>query len=186
MQSRKSILALSVLSALIAIISLSGCQATIVLTPEQRLSDAVPNVQVQDPRNGHLPAGETVTLAADVTIITDIQTDLVVSELPNQTILGFDNQTGLDLHLKYNANDVLQAVYVYDGETLLLDYPCLDSMELVSEDDIDPQTGEVINSFDLTNGLYTNPQDFACGDAFIVTFDPNAIQAGVQLLDLLQ
>jgi len=79
----------------------------------------------------------------------------------------------------------LQGVYVYDGETLLLDYPCLAEIELLSEDDIDPLTGIVVDSFDLYE-VYYNPEDFLCGDAVILPFEAETIEIIVEYVDLVE
>jgi hypothetical protein len=78
-----------------------------------------------------------------------------------------------------------RAWYVYDGEALLLDYPCLDVIELISEDDVDPVSGLLVDSFDLTGDNYFNPDDFFCGDAFILNFDPFSISARAEVINLL-
>jgi len=67
-------------------------------------------------------------------------------------------------------------VYVYDGETLLLEYPCLNVLELIQEDHVDPYR-LLVESFDLTGTNFFNPDDFICGDAFILNFDPSSINA---------
>ena len=152
-----------------------------------RLSSAVGVIQT---RPQTLPPvlvqeGDTIIIDASVTIINDPARDIVVVELPNRTVLGFENDTGWDIYIRYYADDELQGVYVYDGEALLLDYPCLDVIELISEDDVDPYTGLLVDSFDLTGDDYFNPDDFLCGDAFILNFDPFSISARAEIIDLL-
>jgi hypothetical protein len=129
--------------------------------------------------------GDTVLIDNSVTIINNPAQDLVFAELPNRTILGFENDTGLDIYIEYFADDELQSVYVYDGGALLLEYPCLTVIELVSEDDVDPYTGELVDSFDLAGADFVNPYDFACGDAFILNFDPFSINARTEVVSLL-
>jgi hypothetical protein len=143
----------------------------------QTQSQTLPPVLVQE--------GDTILIDASVTVIDNPAQDLVVVELPNQTVLGFENDTGWDIYIKYFADGDSQGVYVYDGEALLLDYPCLGSLELISEDDIDPATNLLVDSFDLTGVDYLNPGDFACGDAFILNFDPSSINARTEVVDLL-
>jgi hypothetical protein len=109
----------------------------------------------------------------------------VLVELPNRTVLGFENDTGWDIYITYYVDGDWQDVYVYDGEALPLDYPCLSVIELISEDDIDPYTGAIVDSFDLTGNDYFNPDDFICGDAFILNFDPFSISARAEVVDLL-
>ena len=192
----------SVLAAL-AILSLCGCSIDLNVTPGDgsdsgtdgdngaitRLADSVGTVQTADPRDVQLPdalssSGDTVVIDADVHVIVDIEQDLEVVDLPDSTVVGFDNQTGYDLYIRFLADGDFQGVYVYDGDTLLLDYPCLDEIELLSEDDIDPFTGEVFDSFDLFE-VYVNPDDFMCGDALILPFEPADVQIVVEYIDLL-
>ena len=111
--------------------------------------------------------------------------DLIVVDLPDWTGLSFENYTGWDLYITYYADGVWQDAYVYDGESLLLEYPCLSVIELVSEDDIDPYTGVLVDSFDLTGEDFFNPDDFICGDTFILSFDPDSINARAEVVDLL-
>ena len=153
-----------------------------------RLTDAVGVIQT---RPQTLPPvlvqqGDTILIDNSVTIINDPARDLVVVELPNRTVLGFENDTGVDLYIKYFADGVLQGVYVYDGQALLLEYPCLTVIELVSEDDVDPNTGLLVDSFDLAGADFFNPDDFVCGDAFILNFDPFSINVRSEVVALLR
>ena len=91
----------------------------------------------------------------------------------------------MDIYIKYFADGELQGVYVYDGEALLLEYPCLTVIELLSEDDVDPNTGVLVDSFDLAGADFVNPDDFACGDAFILNFDPFSINVRSEVVALL-
>jgi hypothetical protein len=129
--------------------------------------------------------GDTIIIDASVTIIDNPAEDILVVELPNRTVLGFENDTGWDIYIRYYADGELQGVYVYDGEALLLDYPCLSVIELISEDDVDPDTGVLVDSFDLAGADFFNPDDFLCGDAFILNFDPFSVNARAEVVDLL-
>ena len=42
----------------------------------------------------------------------------------------------------------------------------------------------LVDSFDLTGIDYTNPADFICGDAFIITLDPSTVTGQFQTIDL--
>ena len=129
--------------------------------------------------------GDTIIIDNRVTIIEDPAYDIDVVELPDRTVLGFENDTGWDIYITYYADDEFQGVYVYDGEALLLEYPCLSVIELISEDDVDPYTGVLVDSFDLTGVDFFNPDDFFCGDAFILNFDPYSVSARAEVIDLL-
>lgn len=157
---------------------------------EFRIGNEVDIIQTEDPRFINLPpplidSGDTIIINNDVTIINDIHEDIIIDELPDQTILGFENLTGLDGYYQYLADGVLQGIFVFDGESLLLDYPCLSDVELLSEDYFDPFTGELVESFDDSGSLFVNPFDFECGDLFLFTFDIDGVFAGVEPIDLL-
>lgn len=159
---------------------------------EININNSVNEVQVRDPRdpgttlpNGFNNSGDTIIIAPGATIITDPSTQLVVEELPDITLLGFENITGFDIYIQYLVEGELQGILVFDGETILIEYPCLFDIELVSEDDFDPFSGELVDSFDLTGIFFENPFDFECGDALIITIDPIEIQASVELIDLV-
>lgn len=128
--------------------------------------------------------GDTILISASATIIINPSEEIVLEELPNLTVLGFENDTGWDIYIKYYADGELQGIYVYHGEALLIEYPCLDVVELFSEDDIDPETGALVDSFDLTGTDFFNPDDFYCGDALILNFDPFTVSAHADVIDL--
>jgi len=151
-----------------------------------RLTDAVGVVQT---RPQTLPPvlqqrGDVIVINADVRIITDPAQDVFFAELPNRTVLAFENDTGRDIYIRYFADGILQGVFVFASEALLLEYPCLSVIELISEDDVDPFTGLLVDSFDLTGINYFNPEDFFCGDAFILNFDPFSVGARAEVVDL--
>lgn len=128
---------------------------------------------------------EEIIIEEEVTVITEIREDIIIEELPDEVIVGLENLTGLDGYYRYLADGVLQGVFVFEGETLLLDYPCLSDLEVLSEEYFDPFTGELVESFDLEGAFFENPFDFECGDAFIITFTPDSIETETTLLDLL-
>lgn len=128
--------------------------------------------------------GDSILVDNSVTIIVNPALDIIPAQLPDITVLGFENDTDWDIYIKYYADDVLQGIYVYQGEALLLSYPCLEIVELISEDDIDPFTGELVESYDLFGFDYYNPEDFFCGDALILTFDPFSVSATAEIIDL--
>ena len=128
--------------------------------------------------------GDLILIDVGVTIIDNPAQDIVLAQLPNLTVLGFENDTDWDIYIKYFADGELQGVYVYQGEALLLGYPCLDVVALISEDDIDPFTGELVGSFNLSGSDFFNPEDFFCGDALILNFDPFSVSARAEVIDL--
>ncbi len=147
-------------------------------------------LQEEDPRDVELPdalvdVGADVIIDADVDVIINIDEDVVVEELPDALLVGFENYTGYDIYVQYYADGELQGVFVYDGETLLLDYWCLTTLELVSEDDIDPLTGVLVDSWELA-ALYVNPDDFLCGDALIFVFDALGVELTYEVIELVE
>ncbi|HKQ47156.1 MAG TPA: hypothetical protein VJZ71_03690 [Phycisphaerae bacterium] len=128
--------------------------------------------------------GDTIIINTNVTIINNPAVDIIPAELPNLTVLGFENDTDWDIYIRYLADGELQGIYVYQGEALLLGYPCLEEVALLSEDDIDPVTGALVDSFDLTGADFFNPEDFLCGDALILNFDPSSVSASAEVVDL--
>ena len=155
---------------------------------EITINNAVTTIQVDDPLTTNLPSGfagrgGAIILGNDV-FVDDISDDLVFADLPDITLLGFENLTGFDIYIEYLVDGELQGVLVRDGETLLLEYFCLGLIELLTEEDFIPLTGEFFDEFDLSGTFFENPFDFECGDALIITIDPFSVGATVELIDL--
>lgn len=141
--------------------------------------DDFPDVLIQD-------VGPDVIIIEDnATIITDVQETIIIEELPDITIVGFENVTFFDAYYEYFVNGVYQAIFVFSGETLLIEYPCLDDIEIVSEQYFDIDTGLLVDSFELDGAVFFNPEDFGCGDAFIVSFSEEDIVVDTVAIDLL-
>jgi len=151
------------------------------------LNNSVDDIQTVDPREIELPPpivnrGDTIIIEQEVEVIVNIQEQLVIEELPDITLLGLENLTGFDIYLTYFANGVLQEVFIFNGETLLLEYSCLDAVELSFEEDYDV-FGLFVQSFEL-EAIYFNPEDFFCGEALIITIDPFGVSASIDIVDL--
>jgi len=179
-----------VIAACLSLCLVVACSGPIGLDTEDVFARLINAVGVIQTRPQTLPPvlvqeGDTILIDASVTVIEDPAQDIIVAELPDLTVLVFENDTGWDIYIRYFADSELQGVYVYDGEALLLDYPCLTVIELVSEDDVDPNTGLLVDSFDLTGDDFFNPDDFICGDAFILNFDPFSVEARAEVVDLV-
>jgi len=115
---------------------------------------------------------QMIILDPGVTIITDISQQLVVADLPDITLLGFENLTEFDAYYTYLADGQLQGILVFSGETLLLEYPCLTTLELLSWKYFDPFSGiQVDDTSEIVDGLFINPIDFICGEAIILSDD---------------
>lgn len=154
---------------------------------EFKIEQEVNTIQVEDPRTIPLPGDldQTIIIDNSVTVIDDISEDVIIAELPDVTILGFENLTGFDGYYQYAVDGDVQAIFVLDGEALLLEYPCIGAIELISEDYFDPFDGTFVQGFDIFDAFYTNPEDFFCGDAFIITFDEIGVAVDVSPIDLL-
>jgi hypothetical protein len=191
--SKQAFLVLTLLSGLVA----SGCGVLgggDVLEDledlELRIDRSVNIIQEDDPRRvappaGFVDRGDTVIIADDVDIIVDVSEDLVVEELPDITLVGLENLTGYDIYVTYAVDGDVQGALVYEGETLLLEYFCLEVIELILEEDFDPVTGLFVDEFDLGNAEFINPFDFECGEALIITFDPVEVIAVPERIDLV-
>jgi hypothetical protein len=146
------------------------------LQTRRPVDDDLPDVIIQ--------RGDTIIIDNSVTIINNISTDVVIEELPNELLIAFENLTGYDVYLKYLADGLEQGVLVYDGETLLLEYPCLEIISLISEDDIDRDSQLLVQSFDLDGISYFLGEDFGCGDVLILTFTPDEIISDIDLIEV--
>lgn len=157
---------------------------------EIEIDQSVNTIQTVAPRNSDLPdilieEGDTIIIDNSATFITDPSEQLIIEELPDITLVGFENLTGLDAYYQYFVDGEFQGIFVFDGETLLIEYPCLFDIEVVSEEYFDPFTGELVDSFELDGAFFTNPEDFECGDAFILSFSADDIVVDVTPIDLL-
>ena len=136
-------------------------------------------IQDEDPRDIDLAGDDDdrfdVELDDDAEFIDDIEEDLDLDDLDDIVLLGFENLTGFDLFIGFNIDDEFQGIFVLNGETLLLEYDCFDELELLFEDDFEPETGVFIEEFDLLDSLFEIEVDYECGDALIVTFDLDKI-----------
>lgn len=147
-------------------------------------------LQDRDPRTIVVPdaladRGDTIIINNNVVVVNNIREDIIVEEVPDATLLAFENLRGLDAYFAYLANGEFQGVFVFAGETLLLDYPCLDDVELLSEEYFDPFDGVLLESNDLFDALFLNPDDFFCGEALIFSFDDDGVFSFVEPIDLL-
>jgi hypothetical protein len=182
--------AIAISLALLSGLAGTGCDVQVgglLANIDVQFNDLVDRIQVHDPRTIVLPApivdrGDAVVIEDGVEVIVSIEDQLVIQDLPNLTLLGIENLTGFDMYLSYTADGVDQEVFVFDGETLLLLYPCLDAVQLWSEEDYD-EFGNFVQSFDL-EADYFNPEDFYCGDALIITLDAFAVTASIEVIVL--
>jgi hypothetical protein len=126
--------------------------------------------------------GDTVALSSDATVIIDLAT-FNPPPAAEFILLGLQNFTNFDIFVHYTVDGAAQGVLVLDGQMLLIEYPCLNSVELSLEDDFDIGTGDYSGSFDLSTTQLFNPDDFVCGDALVLVFLPDALVAYAQSAD---
>jgi hypothetical protein len=100
---------------------------------------------------------------------------IVIEELPDITLLTFDNLTGLGLVISSFVEDVFQEVSVLADETVYIEYPCLAVVQLDFEHDYDPLTGFYLGSFDLGDIFVEEGFDYFCGDEIVFTFDFDSV-----------
>lgn len=143
------------------------------------VNDDFPDVLIED------TGPDVIIIDDDATIITNVQETIIIEELPNLNIVGFENLTFFDAYYEYFVNGVYQAVFVFSGETLLIEYPCLEDIEIVSEQYFEVDTGLLVDSFELDGAVFFRPDDFDCGDAFIVSFSEEDIVVDTLAIDLL-
>jgi hypothetical protein len=141
---------------------------------EIEIEQNVNEIQTVVPTNSDLPdvlinEGDTIIIADDAVFVTDVSDTLIIEELPDITLVGFENFTGLDAYYTYFVDGEFQGIFVFADETLLIEYPCLFDIEIATEEYFDPFTGEFVEGFDV-GAVFFNPDDFICGDAFIMTF----------------
>ena len=146
---------------------------------EIEIDQSVNTVQTDIPDNNDLPdvlidEGDTIIISQEATVVTDISETLIIEELPDITLVGFENFTGLDAYYTYYVDGEFQGIFVFADETLLIEYPCLFDIEIATEEYFDPFTGEFVEGFDV-GAVFFNPDDFICGDAFIMTFTADDI-----------
>ncbi len=138
-------------------------------------------IQDEDPRDIDLAGDDDdlldVELDDDAEFIDDIEEDLDLDDLDDIVLLGIENLTGFDVFIGFNIDDEFQGIFVLNGETVLLEYDCFETIELLFEDDFEPETGVFVEGFDLFDSIFESGVDFDCGDALIVTFDIDEIVA---------
>ncbi|MCK4342042.1 MAG: hypothetical protein KAY37_10005 [Phycisphaerae bacterium] len=197
---------LAVLATTVLAVSLAGCTLSaadiedIIRTTSSELEglidkaatavdEAVGEVQGVDPREAELWSGAEdedldFVLDEDATWIDNFDEDLDPENWDEIILVAFDNMTGYDILLEFLVDGEMQSVPVYVDDTLLLAYPCPDRMDLIAEYDFDPTTGELVDSLAYEDTYATNPEDFMCGDLFIVTIDEEGPSGWAEPIDL--
>lgn len=127
-----------------------------------------------------------IFLDPNVGPIADIDRDISGDRLGRTTLVGFENLTGFDIYLEYEVNGRFQSVFVAVDETLLLDYGCIDTIRLLLEQDYSPNSGRLVQEFDLGGATFFSPEDFFCGEAFIISIDSTSIIGTPERIDLVR
>jgi hypothetical protein len=118
---------------------------------------------------------DVVVVEETAIVITNVREDFIVRPVEDFLVLGFDNQTGRDIFVDYEVDGDFQSVFVFDNETVLIEYNCILEVHLLGEDDYDPFTDEFIESFDLADFFYFEGEDYDCGDLLVLTIDPRGV-----------
>lgn len=147
----------------------------------------VNQLQDRDPRdpNFELPDGAEIDIDDGVDFITDPGDQLDPETLDDTLLIGFENLTENDIYVEYSVDDMPQAVYIFGGETVLLEYPCSNSFEVSYEYDYDPTTFESVGELDWSGTTFTNPEDFQCGNGAILSFDGVTVSTELEIIDLV-
>lgn len=169
-----------------------GCQTdlTELLQALQNFSlninTSVNQLQTVDPRgpNVMLPGGRELMITDGVDLITDPGDQIDPNEFDDSLLVGFENTSENDMYIEYAVDDEFQSVYVYPGETILLEYPCAMSIEVTLEEDWDSLDFTLVNTLDWSGTTFTNPDDFDCASALIISMDGMSVDAEPELIDL--
>lgn len=137
--------------------------------------------------------GTNVNINIDVNIlgsarfIDNFGQDVTYQEGIASVFVAFTNVTGNDIWVEYFIDNTEQSVYVYSGDSLVVEYDCnLFSPLLiatVAEVDFDPVTGSFLAAFPFTQ-LNIARGTFDCGDLVEFTFTPNEANANVTPVQL--
>ncbi|MCB9851717.1 MAG: hypothetical protein H6819_01375 [Phycisphaerales bacterium] len=146
----------------------------------------VNQLQTVDPRNPgvNLPGGRNPMITDGVDQITDPGDQIDPDTFEDSFLMGIENTSAYDMYVEYLVDDVMQAVYVFEGETLLLEYECASSVEITLEEDYDPFDFTLVEMHDWTGTIFNSPDDFECGAAMIVTLDGVTVSAEPDVINL--
>lgn len=155
----------------------------------EALDEFIEELQELDPRVVVLPPGfrergDQIVIDDDVEIIDDVLEDLDDDDLASINLLGFENLTGFDVFISFEADGEFQGILVFDGETLLLEYDCLTDVNLLGQDNFDVESGVFVEGFDFSDALFLNPDDFLCGDGIILTLEAGSADLLVDIFEL--
>lgn len=143
------------------------------------INSSVNQLQTVDPRdpNFQLPGGKNLMITDGVDFITDPGNQIDPNGFNDSMLLGFENTSANDMYIEYAVDDEFQSVYVLPGETVLLNYDCASSVSVSLEEDYDSTDYTLVNSLDWSGTTFTNPDDFDCASALIISMDGVSVNA---------
>ena len=183
----------SAIGSCAALALLTGCNVDstqleqLIQQAGDQVNRTIDNLQNNGPGTFVIPSGATQdnwNLAPDAQFINNFDQQVTPSEVSDTSFLAFDNQTGFDIYLQYTVDGTGEAIFVADGETALLQYPCIGEVVLDTEDDFDPVTGDAGQTWNFNNVSYSNPYDFGCGDLLLLTINPDGVSQDTTTLNL--
>lgn len=178
--------------ALLVMPNAVGCQTDLteflqaLQSIEININGAVNQLQTRDPRDPDfmVPGGRNLMITEGVDLITDPSDQLDPDGFDEVLLIGFENTSGNDMYIEYMVDAEFQAIFVFDGETILLEYPCATSLEVTLQEDYDPTDFMLVNTLDWTGTTFSSPDDFDCASALILTLDGTSVSAEPELIEL--
>ena len=178
--------------AILALPGAVGCQTDLteflqaLQSIEININGAVNQLQTRDPRDPDfmVPGGRNLMITEGVDLITDPSDQLDPEGFDDVLLIGFENTSGNDMYIEYTVDASFQSIFVFDGETILLEYPCATTLEVTLEEDYDPTDFMIVNTLDWTGTTFTSPDDFDCASALIITMDGMSVNAEAEVIEL--
>jgi hypothetical protein len=112
-----------------------------------------------------LPQGVAVSFYGD--FLSNPGTQLSEDDLENGMILAFENVTPNDVYVTYRVDGTAQSVFVLQGQTVVIRYSCLSTVQLVSNAEYDHGSGAAQGPSNFSLATLVNPADFTCGQILI-------------------
>lgn len=135
------------------------------------------DIQSRDPRTlDNLPEG--VVPFFDGRWIGDLESDLLFREFNNSVFLAIENKTSYDVYVTCQVDGREQRLYVLRNRIAYVEYGCPASIQMVEEKDFDPGNRTAAGTYDLTELIFSKPNDFKCGEVILVTIADDGVTAG--------
>ena len=152
-----------------------------------QISAAAGAIQDQDPTGDPaaltLPKdltvrGDRMMLAPGASVITDAGSQL--APLADTALVALQNATGFDMYVRFAVDGAEQGLLIYSGQSLLIQYPCPETIVLLSEDLFELGTGQFVSSYDLLQTTFVGQADFQCGDLLVIPFLTDGLLGNAQ------